>query len=58
MTSGLSMKFQDLLAYQQSFALACKYIDKDIFEGPMELNRQVGKLVYFMRNRPDKFGSK
>jgi len=40
------------------FALACTYIDKDIVEELMELNRQTGALIYFMLNHPDKFGSK
>lgn len=37
------------------FSLACKYIDKDKFEGLKLQSDEVGKLLNFMMNNPDKF---
>lgn len=39
------------------FALECKYIDKNIFENLALENNEVGKLINYMINNPDKFGA-
>ncbi len=40
------------------FSLACGYINKGTFDELLSKNLEVGKLIYFMINNPDKFGSK
>ena len=37
------------------FALACKYISKDNYDQLSLKNNEVGKLIWFMINNPDKF---
>ena len=37
------------------FALACKYIDKLIFDTLIAKNEEVGKLLYHMIHNPDKY---
>ena len=37
------------------FSLACKYISEDIYRELIGKNDEVGKLVWFMINNPDKF---
>ncbi|SRR5690606_5206590 len=38
------------------FALACKYIDDSIFHDLNTKSLEVGKLINYMINNPDKFG--
>lgn len=38
------------------FALACKYIDDSIFQNLNTKSLEVGKLINYMINNPDKFG--
>ncbi|CAH8283897.1 four helix bundle protein [Mariniflexile fucanivorans] len=38
------------------FALACNYLDKEKHLELTELGIEVGKLVYYMINNPNKFG--
>ncbi len=40
------------------FALACDYINQEVFDDLSEQSKEVGKLIYFMINNPSKFGSK
>jgi len=40
-----------------NFALACGYLEQLKFEELTALNNEVGKLLYYMMNNPDKFGS-
>lgn len=40
------------------FALACRYIGKDIHEKLIEKNDEIGKLLNYMIIHPEKFGSK
>lgn len=40
------------------FALACKYLDEDVFKGLYRDSEEVGKLINYMINNPEKFGSK
>jgi len=40
------------------FALACDYINEEVFDDLSEQSKEVGKLIYFMINNPAKFGSK
>ena len=40
------------------FAMACQYIDKPLFDELNKTSQEVGKLIYYMINNPDKFGSK
>ncbi len=40
------------------FALACQYIEKAIFDELIFASEEVGKLIHFMINNPEKFGSK
>ena len=39
------------------FALACKYINKETFKNLFSETEEIGKLLNFMINNPDKFGS-
>ena len=39
------------------FALACGYLEEVKFNELTILNDEVGKLLYYMMNNPDKFGS-
>lgn len=39
------------------FALACGYLEELNHNELTSLNNEVGKLIYFMMNNPDKFGS-
>lgn len=38
------------------FALACKYIDDSIFQNLNSKSLEVGKLINYMINNPEKFG--
>jgi len=38
------------------FSLNCKYITDEIYQKQIQLNEEVGKLLSFMKNNPDKFG--
>ena len=38
------------------FSLNCKYITDDIYQKQIQLNEEVGKLLSFMKNNPEKFG--
>ena len=38
------------------FALSCKYIEKDTHTTLLELSKEVGSLLNFMMNNPEKFG--
>lgn len=38
------------------FALSCNYITTDLHNKQIEINEEVGKLLTFMHNNPDKFG--
>ena len=40
------------------FALACKYIDKTVFDALTQQSEEVGKLLHYMIRNPDTFGSK
>ena len=40
------------------FALACEYITEDIYEDFMQKSEEVGKLINYMMNNPDRFGCK
>jgi len=40
------------------FALACKYINKTLFDELVGESMEVGKLIHYMINNPEKFGSK
>jgi four helix bundle protein len=40
-----------------NFALACGYLEQLKFDELTALNNEVGKLLYYMMNNPDKFGS-
>ena len=40
------------------YAKECQYIDKKIFEELIGESKEIGKLIYYMINNPDKFGSK
>lgn len=39
------------------FALACKYINKETFNSLYSETEEIGKLLNYMMNHPDKFGS-
>jgi len=39
------------------FALACKYIEKEIFQALEEKNKEIGKVISYMISNPGKFGS-
>ncbi len=38
------------------FSLHCKYITEEVYNRTIELNEEVGKLLSYMYNNPDKFG--
>ncbi|MDO6603713.1 four helix bundle protein [Arenibacter palladensis] len=40
------------------YAMECQYVNNEIFEELIGESREIGKLIYFMINNPDKFGSK
>ena len=40
------------------FTLECKYIEKDTFENLNSKSIEIGKLINYMINNPEKFGSK
>ena len=40
------------------FAFACKYISSEIFESYSKENEEVGKLINYMMQNPQKFGVK
>ena len=40
------------------FTLSCKYIERAKYEELVEKSEEVGKLIYFMINNPEKFNSK
>ncbi len=40
------------------YALACKYIDQQIFDDCFRDSEEVGRLINYMINNPGKFGSK
>jgi len=39
------------------FSLACCYLQESEYEELTAINNEVGKLIYYMINNPDKFGS-
>jgi four helix bundle protein len=39
------------------FSLACGYLEEIKYNELTTLNTEVGKLIYYMMNNPDKFGS-
>ena len=39
------------------FSLACNYLLQSKYEELTTLNTEIGKLLYYMMNNPDKFGS-
>ena len=39
------------------FSLACDYLEEVKYNELTALNNEVGKLIYYMMNNPDKFGS-
>lgn len=39
------------------YALACKYFELDSYNELSALNTEIGKLIWYMMNNPDKFGS-
>jgi hypothetical protein len=39
------------------FSLACGYLEEIKYNELTALNTEVGKLIYYMMNNPDKFGS-
>jgi four helix bundle protein len=39
------------------FSLACNYINNLDYNELTNLNNEVGKLIYYMMNNPEKFGS-
>lgn len=40
------------------FSLACEYIDRPVYNDLLFQNMEIGKLIHYMINNPDKFGSK
>jgi len=40
------------------YALACRYINQNTFDDFFKDSEEVGKLINYMINNPDKFGSK
>lgn len=40
------------------FTLSCKYIERAKYEELVEKSEEVGKLIYYMINNPEKFNSK
>ncbi len=41
-----------------AFSFSCGYIDKDTLYDLTVKSNEIGKLIYFMMNHPEKFGSK
>ena len=39
------------------FSLECGYLNETSYNELTALNNEVGKLIYYMMNNPDKFGS-
>ena len=39
------------------FALGCEYLEQNKYNELSSLNTEIGKLIYYMMNNPDKFGS-
>ena len=39
------------------FSLECGYLNESSYNELTALNNEVGKLIYYMMNNPDKFGS-
>lgn len=39
------------------YALACKYLELDSYNELSALNTEIGKLIWYIMNNPDKFGS-
>lgn len=39
------------------FALECQYIERNTFDNLTSENREVGKLINYMINNPEKFGA-
>ncbi|MEK8179352.1 four helix bundle protein [Flavobacterium buctense] len=39
------------------FSLACDYLEEVKYNELTAINNEVGKLIYYMMNNPDKFGS-
>ena len=39
------------------FSLACGYLEEIKYNELTALHTEVGKLIYYMMNNPDKFGS-
>jgi hypothetical protein len=52
------MRFQDLLAYQKSFAYECNYINQNLYDELLNESYEVVKLINFMILNPHKFGVK
>ncbi|WP_420321432.1 four helix bundle protein [Flagellimonas sp.] len=40
------------------FSLACGYVDASVYNDLLSQNLEIGKLIRYMINYPDKFGSK
>ncbi|WP_339714424.1 four helix bundle protein [uncultured Kriegella sp.] len=40
------------------FSFKCKYIDEAIYGKLLAQSKEVGKLIFYMINNPEKFGSK
>lgn len=40
------------------FSLKCKYIDEEMYNRLLIQSQEVGKLIFYMINNPEKFGSK
>ncbi|MCK5443343.1 MAG: four helix bundle protein [Maribacter sp.] len=40
------------------FSLKCKYIDEEMYNRLLILSQEVGKLIFYMINNPEKFDSK
>ncbi|OOQ58585.1 four helix bundle protein [Mucilaginibacter pedocola] len=39
------------------FALACEYIDKDTYEKLLAQSGEIGRILQYMMDNPDKFGA-
>lgn len=40
------------------FSLRCNYIDEEMYKRLLSQSEEVGKLIFYMINNPEKFGSK
>ena len=49
------MAFRKLKAYQKGFNLACQYISEDVKNELEMKNIEIGKLLNYMINNPEKF---